>query len=117
MIAGVAYNALAFHPYVMWMQERALNIRSGLSGLIYKKVMSMPKASVPDGLSGKMINLMSNDLARFDMALNLMHEVWKGPIEAVLFTYFLYQEVGIAAVIGIVFLLSFIPLQSELKYI
>lgn len=97
---------------MIWMQERALNIRSGLSGLIYKKAMSMSKAATPEGMSGKMINLMSNDMMRFEMALGFMHEMWKGPIEAVLFTYFLYQEIGVSAVIGTALLLSFIPLQG-----
>lgn len=73
----------------------------------------MSKAATPEGINGKMINLLSNDLSRFELALGFLHEVLKGPIEAVLFTYFLYQEIGLAAVIGITFLLSFIPLQGE----
>lgn len=74
--------------------------------------MRLSKASVYEGLNGKVINLMSNDLTRFDLALAFMHDVWKGPIEAILFSYFIYVEIGISAVIGMAFLLSFIPLQG-----
>lgn len=112
IIVGVANNVFTFHPYMLWMQEKSLNIRSGLSGLLYKKAMSMSKAATPEGLNGKMINLMSNDLPRFEQALGFLHEVWKGPMESILFTYFMYQEIGVAAVIGTAVVLSFIPLQG-----
>lgn len=55
---------------------------------------------------------MSNDLTRFEYALAFLHDVWKGPMEAILFSYFIYMEIGISAVIGMAFLLSFIPLQG-----
>lgn len=79
--------------------------------------MSLPKSAVSEGLNGKVINLLSNDLARFEIALAFFHDIWKGPMEALLFTYFIYQEIGAGAIIGIAFLLSFIPLQGMNPYI
>lgn len=43
-----------------------------------------------------------------------LHDLWKGPSEALLIGYFLYREIGISAVVGIAFMLSFIPLQGKL---
>lgn len=113
ILGSSAYTILAFHPFMVWIQERSSNLRSGCSGMIYKKALSMPKSAMSEGLNGRMINLMSNDLMRFEMALAFLHDVWKGPMEAILFTYFIYLEIGISAVIGITFLLSFIPLQGS----
>lgn len=65
------------------------------------------------GLNGKVINLMSFDSYRFDGIIALLHYLWKGPIEVVVFGYFLYLEIGYYGWIGIGFILCFIPIQSE----
>jgi ATP-binding cassette, subfamily C (CFTR/MRP), member 4 len=59
------------------------------------------------------MNLISNDVGRFDIALTLIHDLWKGPIQALLLGYFIYLEIGVAGIIGIAFLLSFIPFQGN----
>lgn len=58
---------------------------------------------------------MSNDVARFDVTMGFVHDLWKGPIELGLLGYFIYREIGFYGWIGIGFLLCFIPLQSKLK--
>lgn len=45
-----------------------------------------------------------------------IHDLWRGPIEAAILGYCIYREIGISAVIGMAFLLSFIPLQSMFSY-
>lgn len=80
---------------------------------LYTQVMSLPKSSIPDGLNGQVINLLSNDLERFEMAVIFIHDIWKAPMQALLFTYFIYQEIGIGGIVGIASLLGFIPLQGK----
>lgn len=63
-------------------------------------------------MHGKVINLLSNDLAKFDIALAFFHDIWKGPFETILIGYLIYREIGVAGIVGIVFILSFIPIQS-----
>lgn len=59
---------------------------------------------------------MSNDVAKFDTATGFVHDIWKGPIELVVLGWFIYREIGVAGLIGIAFLLSFIPLQGKLEW-
>lgn len=54
---------------------------------------------------------MSNDVGKFEIALAFIHDLWKGPLELFLLGYFIYREIGIAGMLGIGFMLSFIPLQ------
>lgn len=65
------------------------------------------------GLNGKVINLMSFDSYRFDGMIALLHYLWKGPIEVIVFGYFLYLEIGYYGWIGIGFILCFVPIQSK----
>uniref|UniRef100_A0A182M8V5 Uncharacterized protein n=1 Tax=Anopheles culicifacies TaxID=139723 RepID=A0A182M8V5_9DIPT len=85
-------------------------------GVITCSLLSVLKLSrsttAGDGLNGKIINLLSNDVGKFDIALCFIHDLWKGPMEAILLGYFIYREIGFSGLLGMAFLLSFIPLQA-----
>lgn len=77
----------------------------------------MRKSSSIDCSNGKIINLLSFDTFRFDTVISLMHYVWKGPIEILVFGFILYQEMGYYGWIGIAFIICFVPIQSKLQKI
>ncbi|XP_058839985.1 ATP-binding cassette sub-family C member 4-like [Topomyia yanbarensis] len=115
--AGVIFCSLVpvitFHPFILYIFEIGMKLRIGASCLIYSKSMKLTKSAAnTDGLSGKIINLLSNDVGRFDIALCFVHDLWKGPAECFLLGYFIYLEVGYSGLLGMAFLLSFIPLQA-----
>ncbi|XP_055536617.1 probable multidrug resistance-associated protein lethal(2)03659 isoform X2 [Wyeomyia smithii] len=89
-----------------------MKIRVACCSLLYKKALRITKAAGTDGLTGQVINLMSNDVAKFDTAASFVHDTWKGPIELVVFGYLIYRQIGAPGLIGVAFLLSFIPLQA-----
>lgn len=113
IILSSAIHIFTFNPFIVYVIEVSAIIRLGCMGMMYNKAMSLPKSAIFEGLNGQVINLMASDLQRFDWAISFLHDIWKGPFEALLFTYFIYREIGISAVIGIAFLLSFIPLQGK----
>lgn len=112
IVMSSALMIVSFHPFILWVFQIAAKYRLGCSGLIYKKTLALSKSSIEEGLNGKVINLLSNDLAKFDIGLAFLHDVWKGPLEAVVFGIFIYFEIGISAIIGMAFLASFVPLQG-----
>lgn len=61
---------------------------------------------------GQMINLLSNDVSRFDAALTVFHYLWIGPLQTIIVTYFLWKEIGISSLFGISTFFVFIPLQG-----
>lgn len=103
---------IAFHPFIFFIFRVGTRIRLGLSGLIYRKLLTISNNSSNDDIRGRAINLLSTDLSCFDVALAFLHDIWKGPTESVVIGYLMYREIGISAVIGVAFLLSFIPLQA-----
>ncbi|XP_036323349.1 probable multidrug resistance-associated protein lethal(2)03659 [Rhagoletis pomonella] len=103
---------VTFHPFIFYIFQVGTKIRLGLSGLIYRKCLQISKNASNDGLRGRAINILSNDVGRFDVALAFLHDLWKGPTESLIIGYLMYQEIGISAVIGVAFMLSFIPLQA-----
>ncbi|XP_039444244.1 probable multidrug resistance-associated protein lethal(2)03659 [Culex pipiens pallens] len=101
-----------FHHFILYIFQIGMKIRVACCSLLYKKALRITKAAGTDGLTGQVINLMSNDVAKFDTATGFVHDIWKGPIELVVLGWFIYREIGVAGLIGIAFLLSFIPLQA-----
>jgi len=61
------------------------------------------------------INLITNDINRFDTALHMIHFLWIGPLQTIVATYFLWREIGMSSLIGIATFFFFIPLQGLLN--
>ncbi|ENN78296.1 hypothetical protein YQE_05446, partial [Dendroctonus ponderosae] len=59
----------------------------------------------------QVVNLLSNDVNRFDVAVIFAHHLWLGPLQTALCTYLMYLQVEVAAVVGVLLLIAFIPLQ------
>jgi len=72
----------------------------------------MSKSNTKNGIAGQVINLMSNDVSKFDWAISFIQDLWKGPFETILIGYFIYREMSYAGLVGLAFLLAFMPLQG-----
>lgn len=112
IILSAAFFALIFSPFVLYMCETSYKIRVAYSGLIYRKALQISKSSTENGRNGIIINLLSNDLAKFHDGLSYIFDAWRGPFEAVFFFIIIYMEIGNAAIVGYAFLASFIPLKG-----
>lgn len=64
--------------------------------------------------TGKIVNLMSNDVSRFDVAAPFLHWLWLAFAQVAVVTYFIFLFVDIAAIIGFIFIfLSTVPVQGN----
>lgn len=63
------------------------------------------------------MNLLSNDVSRFDVSSLYLHYIWLMPVQAVVGTLVMYEIVGVAAFAGIIALIvQAIPLQGTNIY-
>lgn len=104
---------LCYHGIVLYTMQMGMRIRQTCSAMIYNKALKMTKSVVVDGLNGQAINIMSTDVGRFDQCISMLHDIWKGPLELVIMAYFIYREIGVYGLVGIAFLLCFLPIQSK----
>lgn len=108
-----AFTVIMIHPFNFYMTKVSTKIRLACSGLIYQKVLRLTKSSMDENQTGTVINLISNDLDKFGAGIEALHNIWRGPLESAAFFTIIYLEIGVASVIGMVFLLSFMPLQRK----
>lgn len=59
--------------------------------------------------------MLSNDVSRFDYALFGLNYIWIAPIQMIIMSYIMYQEVGWSAFIGMAVLALTMPFQGELN--
>ncbi|XP_023945085.1 probable multidrug resistance-associated protein lethal(2)03659 [Bicyclus anynana] len=110
-------NAAMMHPMLLFLLDMSMKIRVACCSLVYRKLLRLDlnaggKAS--EGLAGHVVNLLTTDAQRFDMASLFMVDLVRTPIESVIIVWLMYRQIGVATLIGVAFLLMFIPLQGYL---
>ncbi|RUS69502.1 hypothetical protein EGW08_022737, partial [Elysia chlorotica] len=58
--------AIAHHPYFFGCARIGMRIRVGLCSLMYRKCLRLSNQSLHESSVGQIVNLMSNDVSRFD---------------------------------------------------
>ncbi|XP_076650867.1 ATP-binding cassette sub-family C member 4 isoform X2 [Halictus rubicundus] len=106
-------GAVIVHHSNLGLLEVGMRMRIACSSVMYRKILRLSKSSTNVTTPGQIVNLMSNDVARFEQLFSALHYIWILPIQAVLITYMLWGSVQIASLAG-VFLISVqtIPLQG-----
>ncbi|XP_037911371.1 probable multidrug resistance-associated protein lethal(2)03659 [Hermetia illucens] len=112
IVVPIILKVIVLNPYMLHSYIIGIRMRLGCAGLIYRKILGISKSSLNDGMSGQAINILSNDLTIFDMCMTYVCEVFRGPLEAILFGYLMYLEIGISSIIGVGFMLLFLPAQA-----
>ncbi|XP_025073873.1 probable multidrug resistance-associated protein lethal(2)03659 [Pogonomyrmex barbatus] len=111
-----AINVFVIHPYMMGILHQGMKIRVACCSLIYRKTLKLTKTALGETTIGQAVNLLSNDVNRFDVSIIFLHYLWLGPLETVILTFIMYYvlEIGVSSIIGVASLLLFIPLQAWL---
>ncbi|XP_046432670.1 ATP-binding cassette sub-family C member 4-like [Neodiprion fabricii] len=93
-------------------QEIGMRVRVACCSMIYRKLLRLDLASVDKIATGRVANLISNDVARFDYVMNNLHYIWIMPLQFLVIGYVLWQFVGVIALVGIaVMIIQTMPIQ------
>ncbi|KAH9634039.1 hypothetical protein HF086_001241 [Spodoptera exigua] len=76
------------HHNNLFVMRFSMKVKIAASSLLFRKV------SVGDVAGGKLVNLLSNDVARFDYAFMFLHYLWVVPLQVGVVLYFVYDAAG-----------------------
>ena len=136
VIMGSAFSMLSHHCNFFTCQHMGMQIRVATSSLVYRKArtifitewcfkwinfaiyfckqgLKLSQKGLGQTTIGQMVNLMSNDVSRFDWCLMFVHYLWVGPLQTLIITCILLFVLGPSCLIGIAILILFVPLQSK----
>ncbi|XP_015522174.2 ATP-binding cassette sub-family C member 4 isoform X1 [Neodiprion lecontei] len=96
-------------------QEIGMCVRIACCSMIYRKVLRLDLSTTRNGATGKVANLISNDVARFDTVLIYLHFIWIMPFQILLIGYVMWESVGFATLVGVgVMIAQTFPIQGYL---
>ncbi|XP_063890831.1 ATP-binding cassette sub-family C member 4 isoform X2 [Helicoverpa armigera] len=97
-------------------QQFGMKVRIAACSLIYRKVMRMSSGALAQTTAGQVVNLLSNDVNRFDYAFIYTHFIWLLPLQVIVVCYLIYLKIGYAAIVGVIgIVLQTIPVQSYMS--
>lgn len=109
-----ALTVLSVHPFMLSQLHVGMKLRVAMCSMIYRKALKLSKTALGDTTAGQVVNLLSNDVGRLDLSVIFLHYLWVGPVETIVVTYLMYREIELSSLVGVAFMLLFIPLQAFL---
>uniref|UniRef100_A0AAA9TPH6 Uncharacterized protein n=1 Tax=Bos taurus TaxID=9913 RepID=A0AAA9TPH6_BOVIN len=110
--ACVLMWAVLHHLYFYHMQRLGMRLRVAVCHMIYRKVSVARSSAMGKTTTGQIVNLLSNDVNRFDQVMMFLHYLWVGPLQAVAVTALLWMEIGMPCLAGMAVLIILLLLQS-----
>nr|UEO57357.1 ABCC3 [Conogethes punctiferalis] len=101
MILANWVAAFLNHHGNLYCQQFGMKLRVAASSLMFRKIMRMNNNALGDTAAGKVVNILSNDMQRFDLAFLFMHYIWIIPLQLAAVCYLGYMQAGFAALIGL----------------
>ncbi|XP_054158398.1 ATP-binding cassette sub-family C member 4-like [Oppia nitens] len=105
-------NIYVAHPYFFENYRMGMEVRVANSNLIYNKALRLSNGALRHTTVGTIVNLLSNDVNRFDISLVYAHYLITGPILMVVCVGLLWYYIGASCLAGIALLIIYIPFQG-----
>ncbi|CAH0558001.1 unnamed protein product [Brassicogethes aeneus] len=102
----------ANNQYLMNSFHYGARLRAAICALVYRKALRLSKTALGDTASGKIVNLISSDVSRFEYVTVLIHQMWVAPTSAAIGLYIMYSKCGYPIFIGIIPFFLILVLQS-----
>ncbi|XP_074520424.1 ATP-binding cassette sub-family C member 4 [Halichoeres trimaculatus] len=104
--------ALLHHLYFYHVQRAGMKIRVAMCHMIYKKALCLSNSAMGKTTTGQIVNLLSNDVNKFDEVTIFLHFLWVGPLQAAVVVGLLWLEIGASCLAGMVVLMFLMPMQT-----
>ncbi|KAM4711155.1 ATP-binding cassette sub-family C member 4-like isoform 3-T3 [Anableps anableps] len=100
------------HLYYYQVLRIGMRIRVAMCHMIYKKALRLSSESMGRTTTGQIVNLLSNDVNRFDEIILNLHYLWVGPLQALVIIVFLWCEIGPSCLAGVAVIALMMPVQT-----
>lgn len=116
IVAMNGLSALVINQFFIGGFHNGMKVRVAVCSIIYRKALRLSQTALGETAIGKVVNLLSNDVNRFDLVSMFIHSMWTAPLMSIIVGYLLFIEVGWAGMIGIAMVFIVVPIQCEYIY-
>ncbi|XP_031345180.1 probable multidrug resistance-associated protein lethal(2)03659 isoform X2 [Photinus pyralis] len=110
----ILLKTVGFHSYMFGIERLFIRTQIAFNGLIYRKCLALGTSSSSEVASGKVITLLTKDVNGLYFSIHFFHHLWNGVIQIVVLSWMMYAQIGIPALIAMLFFLLFVPVQVYL---
>ncbi|KAE8625965.1 hypothetical protein XENTR_v10006453 [Xenopus tropicalis] len=103
--------AVVHHIYFYHLLRAGMKLRVAMCHMIYRKALRLSNTAMGKTTTGQIVNLLSNDVNKFDQVTIFLHFLWAGPLQAIAVTVLLWMEIGPSCLAGMAVLIILMPLQ------
>ncbi|XP_071837972.1 ATP-binding cassette sub-family C member 4-like [Apostichopus japonicus] len=100
------------HPSFFISSRIGMRTRVAVSALVYRKALRLSNSALGKTTVGQLVNILSNDVNRFDLAFLFIHYLWIAPIQIVTMLVVLWFQMGPTCLIAFFTLLLLAPIQA-----
>lgn len=112
IITGIV-SAFLTHMYNYFCVHLGMRLAVAISALIYRKALTINKGAGSSNSLGQMVNMLSNDVIRLDLACHFIHFIWVAPLQLIMVLIITWYAMGPSTLAGAVLLVAFASLQSK----
>ncbi|PKU36809.1 canalicular multispecific organic anion transporter 2 [Limosa lapponica baueri] len=91
MFICAVLQTLILHQHFQYCFVTGMRLRTGITGVIYRKSLVITNSAKRSSTVGEIVNLMSVDAQRFMDLMTFLNMLWSAPLQIFLALYFLWQ--------------------------
>ncbi|RLV99346.1 hypothetical protein DV515_00009898 [Chloebia gouldiae] len=114
MFICAVLQTLILHQHFQYCFVTGMRLRTGITGVIYRKSLVITNSAKRSSTVGEIVNLMSVDAQRFMDLMTFLNMLWSAPLQIFLALYFLWQTLGASVLAGVAVMVLLIPFNSAI---
>ncbi|NXI65016.1 MRP3 protein, partial [Anseranas semipalmata] len=114
MFTCAVLQTLILHQHFQYCFVTGMRLRTGITGVIYRKSLVITNSAKRSSTVGEIVNLMSVDAQRFMDLMTFLNMLWSAPLQIFLALYFLWQALGPSVLAGVAVMVLLIPFNSAI---
>uniref|UniRef100_A0A8C3UX15 Canalicular multispecific organic anion transporter 2 n=1 Tax=Catharus ustulatus TaxID=91951 RepID=A0A8C3UX15_CATUS len=114
MFVCAVLQTLILHQHFQYCFVTGMRLRTGITGVIYRKSLAITNSAKRSSTVGEIVNLMSVDAQRFMDLMTFLNMLWSAPLQIFLALYFLWQTLGPSVLAGVAVMVLLIPFNSAI---
>jgi ABC-type bacteriocin/lantibiotic exporter with double-glycine peptidase domain len=112
IFVGVVLGVLCEAQYFQNVMRVGYRLRSALIAAVFRKSLRLTNEGRKKFQTGKITNLMTTDAESLQQICQSLHTMWSAPFRIIVALVLLYQQLGVASIIGALFLVLMFPIQT-----
>ncbi|EEF35769.1 ABC transporter C family member 12 [Ricinus communis] len=112
IFVGVSLGVLCESQYFQNVMRTGFRLRSTLVAAIFRKSLRLTHESRKNFPSGKITNMITTDANSLQQICQQLHGLWSAPFRITMSMVLLYQQLGVASLLGSLILVLMVPIQT-----